>query len=386
MSSPWKRVERGVYRHERTGQLRITVSVTRGGKSKQHRCVMPERATIEDARNEREIWRELLLSEPLHIDELPDRGVLRSLPLQTYAAQWIQLKKGSIRPSTLDRYSRFVREWLGPLSSVSVQDIDRRHVLIWTRWLSARRKSDGEPYAQDSLISYVNVMRGMLKDMAADADVPDPTRRIRAPRSEVSGVKERQTLDAEQLRRFLRAARTWSAAWYPLFCFIALTGCRSGEATGLHVADLDLDKGFALIRRSHVRGSVNLPKNRQIRYVALPHRLVEVLREWLEDREIYGVDEDNPILFPGVHGGYRGSPAVRNEMVEVSLNANMPIQVTPQVLRRTWVTLMRTHPEHQAAAKAQVGHASTRIHDFYTSPTANALKALSRSMDAIFDD
>ena len=54
----------------------------------------------------------------------------------------------------------------------------------------------------------------------------------------------------DELQKFLESQE--SSALYPLWRFIALTGCRRGEALGLRWGDVDLDGARATIRRNRV--------------------------------------------------------------------------------------------------------------------------------------
>ena len=66
-----------------------------------------------------------------------------------------------------------------------------------------------------------------------------------------------------------------------LVLLIALTGVRWGEATALKWSDIDeADRmGLLLIRRSHWRGKLKLPKTGKRRYVPYPAVLGDAMKE-----------------------------------------------------------------------------------------------------------
>ncbi|MFH2008443.1 MAG: hypothetical protein ABI333_17790, partial [bacterium] len=69
------------------------------------------------------------------------------------------------------------------LGDYRVTDISRSTVEDWVAWVERQRKADGDPYAQDTLTGWFRVLTRLLRDMAADYNLPDPVRRIRGPHS-----------------------------------------------------------------------------------------------------------------------------------------------------------------------------------------------------------
>ena len=93
---------------------------------------------------------------------------------------------------------------------------------------------------------------------------------------------EQAVWSEEQLHAFLRSVA--EQRLYPLWRFLAMTGCRRGEALGLTWPDLDIENGRVTIRRALVPVDRRLvetePKTKRgRRLIALDAETVAVLRE-----------------------------------------------------------------------------------------------------------
>lgn len=88
-----------------------------------------------------------------------------------------------------------------------------------------------------------------------------------------------------QLQQFLACAREKEPDWFPLFAWIAYTGCRRGEACGLRWQDIDLDRGTAHIQQTRLVVNhevvTDTPKSDAgARVLQLGDEAVGLLREW----------------------------------------------------------------------------------------------------------
>ena len=99
--------------------------------------------------------------------------------------------------------------------------------------------------------------------------------------------------------------------------FLIGTGCRLGEAVGVHWEDVDLERQVLHVRRTVIRvpgqGLVaKRPKSRAgERTLRLPLWLVAILRERRR------ISMDRPLLFPDTRGGYRDRNNIEKDFRKV---------------------------------------------------------------------
>jgi integrase len=100
-------------------------------------------------------------------------------------------------------------------------------------------------------------------------------------------AEEVKPFTAEQLARFLEAARVYKTWLYPLFAMMALAGLRLGEALALKWASVDREQREIRVARTLAPSAKDLdqsdrlgtPKSGKARTVDMNVTLVDVLRE-----------------------------------------------------------------------------------------------------------
>jgi integrase len=140
----------------------------------------------------------------------------------------------------------------------------------------------------------------------------------------------RYTPDDDAVRRLLAAAQgEW---WYPLLTFVAVTGCRIGEACALAWSDVNL-AGMARLRRAvrcnpHGPLTVVEPKSGSARVVALPAELVELLRAHRKRVAEVSLRYGKPapdLAFPTTAGTLLDPVNARRWLREIAKRAGLPI-------------------------------------------------------------
>ena len=147
---------------------------------------------------------------------------------------------------------------------------------------------------------------------------------------------------------------------------MALSGMRPGELYALHWEDIDLQRGCIHVRRAVWRGRVGSTKTGSPREVALPHAMAQVLgdhkaQQRASQRRISGED----LVFPAATGGFRSSSSLLNILRTISAIAELSVRVTPQVLRRTFNTLLLEAGVNEVVLRAQMGHTTRRMTERY---------------------
>ena len=234
---------RGSVRQESNGSWSFTVDVAdaTGRRRQAKRRGFPSRRLAQSAMT-------ALIAEM-------DKGVYVAPSRQTLKAflerEWLPAIAPTIRPATLDSYTRVLRLHVSPMpiGNLALQDIDGPRLnVLYAQLLRPKPKGHG---LSPRSVQYVHVIlhRAFRDALRWDrlfrnpCDAADPPRGLIRPRLRV--------WSAEELREFLRLAADdrLVALWH----LIATTGMRRGEALGLQWEDVDLDAGRLSIKRTLIQ-------------------------------------------------------------------------------------------------------------------------------------
>jgi integrase len=177
-----------------------------------------------------------------------------------------------------------------------------------------------------------------------------------------------------------RVMRTWSVAELQAFLggvskdrlaacwrFLAMTGCRRGEALGLRWRDLDLDEGRAMLLQTVVGNRVlSAPKTeRGRRTVALDRGTVAALREHrreqLRERDALGsAYADHDLVFCSADGTPVWPRSLSRAFARHVDAAGLP-RIRLHDLRHTHATLALQAGIHPKVVQERLGHATISI-------------------------
>jgi integrase len=192
----------------------------------------------------------------------------------------------TVRPTTADTYRRLVRLYMIPtLGDVPLQRLDRARVAQWLAELTATGLSP----------KTVRNVHGVLSKALTDAVDMDL-----AARNVAKGPKALPRLEPRpprawtvpQLQQFLDGVTGDELA--PLWRFLAMTGCRRGEALGVQWSEVDFAAATVTItsQRTIAGGSVvtGPPKTRAgQRIIAVDEHTLAVLRALRAEQREYRV-------------------------------------------------------------------------------------------------
>jgi integrase len=180
------------------------------------------------------------------------------------------------------------------IGSRLVKDLDHEAVAEWVNWLQGRGLAGHTIANRHGLLSAA--MSSAVRDKIA---TDNPCRGMRLPRT--SHLRQEMTfLDRDEF------ARLWSLVherYRPLVLLLVGTGMRFGEATALHVADVDLSARSVRVRKAWKRTRKSVKELgptkslRSDRTVAIPAQVAEALRPLAEGRPA------NALLFTNARGG-----------------------------------------------------------------------------------
>lgn len=345
-------------------KLKVTNVCPRTKKRSWKRKVMPEGSTIKDALAMRDQIKAQMIKDE---ESTPQRIMLAG-----YAKDWIQTKKARLKPRAYTTYvSALSHHVLPQLGNIYVDAIKRADVEAWVVWAEARTMNNGEPYATTTLKGWWRVLKLLLQDAAADFGIADPTLRVRPPTTYTGPRRELRTLTHSQLHDVLaqmdkvdiREDDDYTSRGLEAR-MLAFTGMRVGELYGLHWEDISDE--MLTVRHSASAGTLTDTKTHSPRQVYLPPELQEALfvhRQKLIATQHPGLSSG--LVFPSNQGTPRHPAYLTKLLKEAAGICGIDVNVTPQVLRRTYNTLLVAAGVDRIVLRAQMGHTTEAMTERY---------------------
>ena len=369
----------GVFRRESDNRFVVRATARACGKFIQKTEVQEEGCTLEDARRRAEVIRQRVVDDA---EEIRATGNSAPVPgqkstatikpqvetLREYAMRWWKGKAARIRKGPADRYYDVLTQKVLPkLGDHRVTDISRSTVEDWVAWCERQRKADGSKYSQATLVGWYRVLTRLLRDLAAEYDIPDPVRRVRPPESTRVNVQERQTLTADELYRFLDAMKTFAPQHYVAALVMGTTGMRAAEVYALMWDAVDFAREEIVVRRGQSGGQlVESTKTKAARTIPMNPVLSEALRA---HRKIQMEQQHHGLkgnwVFPSAKGGMRLPQSATKAFVLATEAAHIDQRISPQVLRRTVNTLMVRSGVDRIVLRSVMGHVSEEMTERY---------------------
>lgn len=167
---------------------------------------------------------------------------------------------------------------------------------------------------------------------------------------------EQHFFTQEQLEKIIQAA---PKKYQPIFCLLAGTGMRVGEACGLHVEDMDLTKRTITVKRGVYRGKEQTPKTRNAyRTVTIDQGLADLLLEHLQGRTAGR-------LFPSRVGTPLDANSLRNRVLKPILR-KLGLQGNIHSFRHSRISILQQAGVPGDLITAWVGHSNLQITSRYT--------------------
>lgn len=245
------------------------------------------------------------------------------------------------RPSTIATHSGILDQYLLPeLGQVPIEAITTERVDILKMELCKHQLS---AKTVNNILSVLHSCLQVGVDWGKLRKVPK-FRWLKAP------VPPFTFLRAEEVIRLL--ASTSDPFWRTFILFLVKTGCRFGEAAGLHWDDVDLESGKrVLIRRSAHNQTLGPTKTGQIRHIPLAPDLAQALS---------ALPRAYPHVFPGAHGMYLDSRSTLKHLQESCDHAQIK-QVSWHDLRHTFATQLVTQNVHLRVIQQLLGHCTLEM-------------------------
>ena len=215
-----------------------------------------------------------------HTYVLPSRLNLREFLLKV----WLPAIESGLRQTTLGGYRILVESHLVPqLGAVQLQSLNGAQINAHYARLLAEGRVHGKGGISPNTVHHVHVvLHRALRDAVKWGYLQTNVAQFADPPRASAQRKELPVWSEEELHAFLDSVA--EQRLYPLWRFLAMTGCRRGEALGLTWPDLDIENGRVMIRRALVPIKGKLvetePKTKRgRRLIALDGETVAVLRQ-----------------------------------------------------------------------------------------------------------
>ena len=275
--------------------------------------------------------------------------------------RWKAVDGAAFKANSMDSYENILRKHILPafgaraVDSITVADVEG-----WWGALRARgfsHKHLGNIRAVLAGIFRRAVVSGLLSRNPVDAIKGRLGREDRE-------VRQAEYLTEPELHRVLAVAEAREPRSYPLLLTLASTGLRVGEALGLQVGDVDVERGKIYVRRSVRKYRVGSPKSGKARTVDVPASTVAVLCDWvgLVRAEAAVRGKEAGWLFPSATGGLPQEDRIPREALRHALlAAGIRRRVRLHDLRHTYASLALQRGVPLLTVSRQLGHASIAV-------------------------
>jgi integrase len=246
-----------------------------------------------------------------------------------------------------------------PLQQVTAEQLDKLYAQLVTR-------RDGRPL---SLRTVRHVHQIISTALAAaerqDRIAVNPARRASPPSATAARAPEAAVWSPEELRSFLDATKDHHHG--ALFRLAAMTGLRRGELCGLRWADVDLDAGRLVVRRTittvdhePVEGDVKTARSR--RGVDLDEETVRVVRQHqtgqLEQRVLMGAGyTDRDLVFAAPDGAPWNPDSIGRAFARAVARTELP-RIRLHDLRHSHATHLLAAGQNPKLVSDRLGHAT----------------------------
>lgn len=266
------------------------------------------------------------------------------------AVVWLQDQAAVLKPSSFHPLQSAWRVHVDPRwGDIAISDIRYSDVRAWVTDLSQLR-------GPATVIRSYGILSAVLDTAVRDRRIAEnPARGVRLPKKV---AKRRVYLTHAQVHLLAT-----EASHPEIVLFLAYTGLRWGEATGLRVRDLDAGRRRVHIHENavNVNGKIETgtPKSHVARSVPFPDFLDDMMQALIAgkaiDQLIFG-DGHRHMLSPNSQDGWFAAAVRRAMAIDPTFQ-----RVTPHDLRHTAASLAVSAGANVKALQRMLGHASAAM-------------------------
>lgn len=322
-------------------------------------------------------------------DRQENRPVVpEKLTVAVFLESWLAVARTSVRLSTYGSYQMYVRRHIAPkLGTIRVARLTATDVQTFY----AEKLSEG--LSPTTVVQMHRILHRSLKQAlgwglvavnVCDSVTPPTKKRM-----------QYRTLDADEARRFLDAAR--GNPFEALYVLALSTGLRQGELLALHWRDIDMDNGTLSVRATLRRDSVDktglllcdTKTDKSRRQIILTGMAIAALRQHrvrqTEDRLKAGPAwEDNELVFSnGAGKPIEAGNLLRRSFWPLLVKAGLP-RIRFHDLRHSAATLLMSQGVHPKVVSEMLGHSQISVTlDLYSHTVPSMHQEAARVMDRL---
>lgn len=311
---------------------------------------------------------------------------------------WWELHKKSIKPSTIKTMVYAVdevKETFAP--DVKIKNITAKYT---QQYFTDSEENHIKLKKQKSVLS-------MVFKYALDMELVDsnPVQRVRLPKKVVTYENmeriEDKFLEQSELKRLLKAMKNYNRSYHVarMAEFMALNGCRVGEAGALKFENYDRENKTITINgtldptRKGSEGVKTTPKTlSSIRVVDLTKKEIEIIEEFIELHEIRKSTNPNYKDMGFIFVSANGIPIHKSSIGKLMKNANATLKnpinkpLHPHILRHTLISTLAENNIPLKAITQRVGHKDNgkTTMEIYTHVTKNIKSRVVDVLDKIY--
>lgn len=220
--------------------------------------------------------------------------------------------------------------------------------------------------------SAIRIHHGLISVVFAQAEKEmlisfNPAKRATPP---PTGKSSPAYLQPEELARLLEAVETESIKWRTLTYFLAVTGCRIGEALGVKWKKVNLEDGTVKIDTSMNYipgiGTYEGPtKTKKARYVTIPLEMIDRLKKyrvWQMEQRLKCGEQwvDTGLVFTRDDGGPLIKETYNTFLNRVCKRNGLP-RIHAHSLRHTFASVLISEGVDIVTVSKMLGHANTSM-------------------------
>lgn len=293
----------------------------------------------------------LLADQGIDTREYFERALKPLKPAITFngiADHWEAKRLPMLKPSSRYTAPLLLKKYIRPYFGSMVIDSIKTGTI--NDWIADLSRKDLEPKTVHNLYK---IFRAIANWHARQNDQP---RRAWYPDLPLVPAHEQRWFSQDEVRSIVATASGQYRVFYHLAGF---SGLRFGELCGLHVEDLDLDRGLVHVRRSVWRGTEVTTKNQKTRMVSIDTTTVNMLREHLGTRRCGRVFETR-------NGTPLNSKTVLHEkLYPICRQLGIP-RGGCHAFRHGRVSHLQMNNAPTDFVKREIGHSSLRVTSGYT--------------------
>ena len=263
-------------------------------------------------------------------------------------------KRNPVKPATLDGWRRILSNHLNPaIGDMPLANIENGTLKMVVGKLYEKQLSP------QTIVTYANLLKMVVNSAVDENGNQLFARRWNNDFADLPVIthQKQPAFTAEQMAKIVGLER---GKYRVLFALFGATGMRAGEAFGLPIENIDLDRNIITVKQSVWRGQIQQPKTAAaLREIDITPEIAEVLREYIGERT-------SGLLFQTKSGKPLSLTNILRRHLHPALAAIEAEKTGFHAFRRFRATHLRKQVCNEDLVKFWLGHAKAGITDTYS--------------------